>query len=100
MPVSVVEAVAEQGGLKRAAEDVRARIAALDPPPGVQVTIGGAEAEQERTTRELTLVAIGAGLVLGIVFGLIFGASTVFGASAVFDASAGFATSDFGLATP
>jgi HAE1 family hydrophobic/amphiphilic exporter-1 len=57
-PVSVVEAVVERGGLTRATQDVRASLARLTPEPGVQLTIGGAEAEQRRTTRELTLVAI------------------------------------------
>ncbi|MGE0439814.1 MAG: efflux RND transporter permease subunit [Gemmatimonadales bacterium] len=64
-PVSVVEAVAERGGLSRATEDVQTRLAALSLPPGVDVTIGGAEAEQERTTRELTLVAV---LSVALVF--------------------------------
>ncbi len=64
-PVSVVEAVAERGGLTQATEDVQGRIAGLDLPPGIQVTIGGAEAEQERTTRELTLVAV---LSVALVF--------------------------------
>jgi len=64
-PVSVVEAVAERGGLTQATTDVQGRIAGLDLPPGIQVTIGGAEAEQERTTRELTLVAV---LSVALVF--------------------------------
>lgn len=57
-PVSVVEAQVEQGGLARASRDVGAVLAGLDPPPGVQWTVGGAQAEQERTTRELMLVAV------------------------------------------
>ncbi|MEZ4457225.1 MAG: efflux RND transporter permease subunit [Gemmatimonadales bacterium] len=64
-PVSVVEAVAERGGLTRATDDVQTRLAELSLPPGVEVTIGGAEAEQERTTRELTLVAV---LSVALVF--------------------------------
>jgi hydrophobic/amphiphilic exporter-1 (mainly G- bacteria), HAE1 family len=57
-PVSVVEASVESGGLARAGREVAAALAALAPPPGVQWTIGGAEAEQSRTTRELLLVAV------------------------------------------
>lgn len=64
-PVSVVEAVAERGGIARAASDVQERLALIDLPPGVQVTIGGAQAEQERTTRELSLVAV---LSVALVF--------------------------------
>jgi HAE1 family hydrophobic/amphiphilic exporter-1 len=57
-PVSVIEAQVERGGLARANDDVGAALAALAPPPGVQWIISGAEAEQERTTRELGLVAL------------------------------------------
>jgi HAE1 family hydrophobic/amphiphilic exporter-1 len=64
-PVSVVEAVAERGGLARATKDIVAKIATIDLPPGVETTLGGAQAEQERTTRELTLVAI---LSVALVF--------------------------------
>lgn len=64
-PVSVVEAVAEQGGLGKAAGDVQAKVKALNLPPGIQVTVGGAEEEQARTTRELTLVGV---LSVALVF--------------------------------
>ena len=64
-PVSVVEAVAERGGLEQASEAVNAKIATLALPPGIQVTIGGAQADEARTTRELTLVAV---LSVALVF--------------------------------
>ncbi len=64
-PVSVVEAVAERGGLDQAADAVTARIAALALPPGVEVTIGGAQADEARTTKELALVAV---LSVALVF--------------------------------
>ena len=64
-PVSVVEAVAERGGLGKAAEDVQAKVKALNLPPGIQVTVGGAEEEQARTTKELTLVGV---LSIALVF--------------------------------
>jgi HAE1 family hydrophobic/amphiphilic exporter-1 len=57
-PVSVIEAVVEKGGTARANRDVGAVVARLSPPPGVTWQIAGADAEQRRTTRELSLVAI------------------------------------------
>jgi len=57
-PVSVVEGVVERGGLARATEDVQRTLARVGAPPSVDWVISGAEAEQARTTRELTLVAI------------------------------------------
>lgn len=57
-PVSVIEAVVEKGGTARANRDVGAVVAKLSPPPGVTWQIAGADAEQRRTTRELSLVAI------------------------------------------
>ncbi len=64
-PVSVVEAVAEEGGLTRATRDVQRVLADVDLPPGVDVTLGGAEAEQQRTTSQLMLVAV---LSVALVF--------------------------------
>ncbi|MBX3146321.1 MAG: efflux RND transporter permease subunit [Gemmatimonadales bacterium] len=64
-PVSVVEAVAEEGGLNRATRDVRRALEGVDLPPGVDVTLGGAEAEQRRTTNQLMLVAV---LSVALVF--------------------------------
>ena len=57
-PVSVIEAVVEKGGTARANTDVGAVLAKLTPPPGVTWQVAGADAEQRRTTRELSLVAI------------------------------------------
>ena len=57
-PVSVIEAVVEKGGTARANTDVGAVLAKLAPPPGVTWQVAGADAEQRRTTRELSLVAI------------------------------------------
>ncbi len=64
-PVSVVEAVAEEGGLTRATRDAQRVLADVDLPPGVDVTLGGAEAEQQRTTSQLMLVAV---LSVALVF--------------------------------
>jgi len=55
-PVAVVEGLIESGGTRTAAEDVRAAMTALKLPSGVTYEVSGADAEQERTTRELTLV--------------------------------------------
>jgi hydrophobic/amphiphilic exporter-1 (mainly G- bacteria), HAE1 family len=64
-PVSVVEAVVERGGTARATTDVTDALAPLDPPPGLSWQIGGADAEQQRTTKELSLVAV---LSVALVF--------------------------------
>jgi HAE1 family hydrophobic/amphiphilic exporter-1 len=57
-PVTVVEAVVREGGTARAAHEVAQVVTALQPPPGVTWRLGGAEAERQRTTSELTLVAV------------------------------------------
>ena len=57
-PVTVVEAIAREGGTARASRDVRGAVEALDVPAGVTWRLGGAEAERKRTTSELTLVAL------------------------------------------
>ena len=55
-PVAVVEGLIERGGTRTAVDDVRAAMASLQLPSGVTWEISGANAEQERTTRELALV--------------------------------------------
>jgi HAE1 family hydrophobic/amphiphilic exporter-1 len=57
-PVSVIEAVVKKGGTARANREVSALVARLRPPPGVTWQVAGADAEQRRTTRQLSLVAI------------------------------------------
>ena len=64
-PVSVVEALVEEGGTARASDDVTAALSRLSTPPGLSWTLGGADIEQQRTTRELSLVAI---LSVALVF--------------------------------
>ncbi len=56
-PVAVVEGLIEEGGTAGAVDAVRASMASLQLPSGVTWEISGANAEQERTTRELTVVA-------------------------------------------
>jgi len=55
-PVAVVEGLIERGGTRNAAAEVRAVMDGFSLPSGVTWEISGANAEQERTTRELTLV--------------------------------------------
>jgi HAE1 family hydrophobic/amphiphilic exporter-1 len=57
-PVAVVEGLIEAGGTARAARDVAALLTGLTPPAGVTWRVTGADAEQRRTTNELTLVAV------------------------------------------
>jgi HAE1 family hydrophobic/amphiphilic exporter-1 len=64
-PVSVIEGVVERGGTARATDDVSAALAALPTPAGVTWQITGADAEQRRTTSELTIVAV---LSVALVF--------------------------------
>jgi HAE1 family hydrophobic/amphiphilic exporter-1 len=76
-PVSVVEGVVERGGTARATEDVAAAVAPLKPPPGVSWQIGGADAEQQRTTRELSMVAILSAALVYLVLAGEFASFTV-----------------------
>ena len=76
-PVSVVEGVVERGGTARATQDVAAAVAPLDPPPGVTWQIGGADAEQRRTTRELALVALLSAALVYLVLAGEFGSFSV-----------------------
>ncbi len=76
-PVSVVEAVVERGGTARANRDVSASLARLAPPPGVSWQVAGADAEQRRTTRELSLVAILSAALMYLVLAGEFASFTV-----------------------
>jgi HAE1 family hydrophobic/amphiphilic exporter-1 len=57
-PVSIVEAAVERGGTARASQDVRETVGAIKAPAGLTWQIAGADVEQQRTTSELTVVAI------------------------------------------
>jgi len=76
-PVSVVEGVVERGGTARATDDVADALATLTPPPGVSWQIGGADAEQRRTTRELLLVGILSAALVYLVLAGEFGSFSV-----------------------
>lgn len=64
-PVVVVEGVVEEGGTARAAKEVQASLGTLPVPPGLTWALSGADAEQQRTMRELSLVAF---LSVALVF--------------------------------
>src|SRR5690606_25903735 len=57
-PVTIVEALVEEGGTARAGSDVRRALAGLEPPAGLTWTISGADAERKRTTDQLLVVAL------------------------------------------
>lgn len=56
-PVSIVEALIAEGGTSRATHDVLDAMQSLQMPGGVTYEITGADIEQQRTSRELMLVA-------------------------------------------
>ncbi|HEU4800968.1 MAG TPA: efflux RND transporter permease subunit [Gemmatimonadales bacterium] len=64
-PVAVVEAVVESGGTARASREVREALERVDVPAGMRWEVTGADEEQQRTTRELLLVAV---LSVALVF--------------------------------
>ncbi len=64
-PVAVIEGVVERGGTAKASVDVAEALGALEAPAGVTWQITGADAEQRRTTSELTVVAV---LSIALVF--------------------------------
>ncbi|HEY4101939.1 MAG TPA: efflux RND transporter permease subunit [Gemmatimonadales bacterium] len=57
-PVSVVEAVVERGGTARASDAVDKAVSKLTLAPGVEWQITGADQEQRKTTKQLSLVAV------------------------------------------
>jgi HAE1 family hydrophobic/amphiphilic exporter-1 len=64
-PVVAVEGLVERGGTSGANTDVGRAMGQLSFPSGVSWAVTGADAEQRRTTRELTLVAL---LSVALVF--------------------------------
>ena len=66
-PVSVVEAAVREGGTARASRDVGRLVAGIAAPPSVTWQVAGADAEQQRTTRQLLLVALLAAALMYLV---------------------------------
>jgi HAE1 family hydrophobic/amphiphilic exporter-1 len=76
-PVVAVEGLIQSGGTARASKDVNSTMAALQLPAGVSWAVTGADAEQQRTTRELVLVAILAACLVFLVLAGEFASFTV-----------------------
>lgn len=76
-PVSMVEGLVESGGTAKATDDVVARMQTLDLPGSVQWQVAGADAERERTSDELTLVAILAAALMFLVLAGEFASFTI-----------------------
>jgi hydrophobic/amphiphilic exporter-1 (mainly G- bacteria), HAE1 family len=75
--VTIVEGVVERGGTARASSDVNDLLADLQPPAGVTFRVGGADAEQQRTSKELLLVAVLATCLVFLVLAGEFASFTV-----------------------
>lgn len=76
-PVVAVEGLIESGGTSRASRDVRAAMSDLQLPSGASWVVSGADAEQQRTTSELTLVAVLAAALVFLVLAGEFASFTV-----------------------
>ena len=76
-PVVAVEGLIQSGGTARASKDVTAAMTAVQLPAGVSWAVTGADAEQQRTTKELVLVAILATALVFLVLAGEFASFTV-----------------------
>lgn len=76
-PVTIVEGLVEEGGTAKATTEVTARMNALTLPSGVTWQVGGADAERQRTSDELTLVAVLAALLMFLVLAGEFASFTI-----------------------
>ena len=76
-PVTIIEGLVESGGTAKATTDVQSRMAAITLPAGVSWQVGGADAERQRTSNELTLVAVLAALLMFLVLAGEFASFTI-----------------------
>jgi hydrophobic/amphiphilic exporter-1 (mainly G- bacteria), HAE1 family len=76
-PVVAVEGLIQSGGTARASRDVTSAMSGLRLPPGVSWAVTGADAEQQRTTNELLLVAVLAACLVFLVLAGEFASFTV-----------------------
>ncbi len=76
-PVSVVEGLIAEGGTERADADVREAVATLTLPAGVSAQVTGADAEQRRTTEQLSLVALLSAALMFLVLAGEFASFTI-----------------------
>lgn len=76
-PVSIVEGLVEEGGTAKASADVQRVMATLTLPPSVTWQVGGADAERQRTSNELTLVVVLAAALMFLVLAGEFASFTI-----------------------
>jgi HAE1 family hydrophobic/amphiphilic exporter-1 len=76
-PVSVVEGLIAEGGTERAETDVHAAMSTLVLPAGVSAQVTGANAEQRRTTEQLSLVALLSAALMFLVLAGEFASFTI-----------------------
>jgi HAE1 family hydrophobic/amphiphilic exporter-1 len=76
-PVTVVEGLIAEGGTERAERDVEKAMATLTLPAGVSAEITGANAEQRRTTQQLSLVALLSAALMFLVLAGEFASFTI-----------------------
>jgi HAE1 family hydrophobic/amphiphilic exporter-1 len=75
--ITPVEALVETGGTAQATTDVVALMRSMTLPTDVRWQVAGADAERERTSNELTLVAILAALLMFLVLAGEFASFTI-----------------------
>ncbi|MBW8773285.1 MAG: efflux RND transporter permease subunit, partial [Gemmatimonadetes bacterium] len=75
--VTIVEGVVEHGGTSRASADVNQMLSTLEAPPGISWRVAGADAEQQRTSKELLLVGVLATALVFLVLAGEFASFTV-----------------------
>lgn len=76
-PVTIVEALVDQGGTAQASNDVLEAVSSMNLPKDVSWQVGGADAERQRTSRELTLVLVLAAALMFLVLAGEFASFTI-----------------------
>jgi HAE1 family hydrophobic/amphiphilic exporter-1 len=76
-PVTMVEGLVEEGGTARATEAVQATLGHMALPPTVTWQVAGADTERQRTSNELTLVAVLAAALMFLVLAGEFASFTI-----------------------
>ena len=76
-PVTIIEGLVEAGGTARATDAVQRELSALPLPGTVQSRVAGADTERQRTSNELTLVAVLAAALMFLVLAGEFASFTI-----------------------
>lgn len=76
-PVTIVEALVEEGGTARATQAVQRALQRMTFPAGVIWQVGGADTERARTSNELVLVAVLAAALVFLVLAAEFASFTI-----------------------